>query len=124
MRLPGSIQTILNETVAWMRQVGTRVVFIAGVFVLVAIGIALLLVFGVVALWIVVIYVAIALALVVWRRIRNRFGWRGRSGSSDAPATSSPGQRFGQRHDVDSVKTIDVVAEVTYVDETGTFGKK
>ena len=118
MRLSGSIQTILNETVAWMRQVGTRVVFIAGVFVLVAIGIALLLVFGVVALWIVVIYAAIALALVVWRRIRNRFGRR-----RPSPNVSGAGA-FAQRHDAANVKTIDVVAEVEYVDETGKSGKE
>ena len=112
MRLSGSLQAIVGEAVAWMRQVGRKVALVAGVFVLAAIGIALLLIFGVVALWIVVIYAALALAVVAWRRIRNRFA-PGRQ-----PPPNPPGADVsGQRHDTGNVKTIDVVAEVEYVDD-------
>ena len=113
MRLGGSLQEMINEGVAWMRQVGTKMVFVAGLFVLAAIGIALLLIFGAVALWIVVIYIALAAAIVLWRRVQNRFGWIKRGQQASDPNAASP----YQRHDTGNVKTIDVVAEVTYVDE-------
>lgn len=94
----------------WLRKVGKTATGVAALVVFLAVGVALLVVFGVVALWIVILYAVVAAALLVRRYFRTRFGWWGGPPAS-ANARPAADDRPGP------VKTIDVEAEVEYVDD-------
>lgn len=102
-----------NAKDLWKRiaaTVGVGVAIIA--FALLAV--ALLAIFGVIALWGLAIY-AVLMAIVYIRLFfRRRFG---NARSARPPPPRPQNSQFKRHFDPTSVKTIDVAAEVEYVDE-------